>query len=1667
MTASATEEGWLEVQSDDESTTSSSYRTAYTRASLPRKYDNMPPPPPLPTVIRVSDRSPSTVYEDFDDDSGSSDIDDEAVQRLQLPSLAELLDGKARASGTYTIAPSRPIINEDAYENDNDSNSSDIDDDAVAAFDLPSLDMMAGRMAGVGAGMNLIGAGSSAHHPPPSSGPSEARRTSGSPEYPEEFVQKQRSPDSLYTSTPSPGPSYYQRPVSSSQAPPTPAYSVASFVSRTTDESALDVGDHYQSRYHYTPFDSISSRGTRPSSYRGSIDQAWFRPRGSVDSRASGGQYAAYRSRGSVDSRASSVVDEFGALHSRETSGTGSEPRRLEPLPPDDVPEPPADNELGLRLSEMEKERAARQPSTSTFGTGASSHLQPQPSQSSVSSSESSSDTPYATPKTSFTNARASINSRGAPPVPPLPAALARRVSTASSASSASNIFISPNPRGPRPRDSFVSNADTHTTDESALDVGDKYISWADRLTDQMPYAHFVGRAPGGGRYAAFGAFAALEADVDDDDPRASVHESDIPPSTNPSMHTPSDPSLGSSSTATLPSTAKPTNAAPSLSERHPSSERLSTHDRGPPSSEQLSSSREHLTSSREHLPSSREHLPSFSERVNSSMEQVQSTSDLSTTSSTSETYAMHEPQKRYPTTILDSHGRERDIYPDEVAYAGMDAHEPQSDVYGREAEMYRAPSLQSRFPDRVIPPAVPAKDMHGAHPAPFPHGHPTVAWERQKPNGQWERMKPNGDWESFTSSSATSSFIDESYEEARRHSASLGYPGGSPEFVTYSPEDWARYQSAFPNYEARLRQLQERGYDASDPEDDGPEAPYGFPGMPHPYPPHPYPYSAPYDPAYGPPPMDDERAYYEGWYGNRTLSIIEEESAEHLSSVGMPGHSDIDPREQRSMTDTDEVFRRQAMRSNATVASSAARISFTESMPSSLCALKSIPSHSTMNQTPRTIPSSDSLFSDAQSMSRGAPGSSSSSSDLPPSTPRLTGPSSMPSTSSLETPETTPLTDRSPRPREKELVRENSGSTELGFGHLFVARPQTIFSGKSSTRGSGPSEGDWRDSGAFDRWLPGDVGLQAPARVTSPTPVVQKSAPSKPQRPAVQSPPTKMQPAPSRASSVQSTPSRATAQRDYYKSKYGEELQTLVSSDDESDIVLHPRRQVPPSPQKQTTTASAQKGKQPQVTPQSSSSMDTGYEPLTDSGLSIDDGKGKRSAKPIVVEDNMRSRTPTVLDTKEARDRASSSSKSTPSKPVIPYTSRSTHGYTTYSHAQESSAGSRAGGATDVDSEYSSQSYSKLPPRPVAPMPSSATSESNASVSRPKTPSILRPKTPASSSCRSKTPALVDSPSRSKTPVSKHKSKPSKTESEVEWYSYTMDQSTSSISAHRTESPAPVSERSHGRSDKSRSDKSQSRSDKSTSRSEKTTTLRPRQDRPDSRASRAQDQTGKTKSRLLDDGTEITTSYQRITQDMLDRFMPHSSASSDGHQSTSTPGPSRAMEDSSRSQGRSKTPSVAAPTPRRADAPSTSSRSSTPATRAKTPSTARSSTPSARSSTPKATRPSSSASSRTPQPTTTSIRSSQASSSSRPSQQSSSSTRKKERPVPVPSVPPVPGLPLAVQAVANAHAARTGSRIAQVPPNSQAPVIPRGVHIPRSASSAGYAASSSSVSEY
>ena len=106
-------------------------------------------------------------------------------------------------------------------------------------------------------------AGSSAHHPPPSSGPSEARRTSGSPEFPEELVQKQRSPDSLYTSTPSPGPSYYQRPVSSSQAPPTPAYSVASFVSRTTDESALDVGDHYQSRYHYTPFDRCASHDTR------------------------------------------------------------------------------------------------------------------------------------------------------------------------------------------------------------------------------------------------------------------------------------------------------------------------------------------------------------------------------------------------------------------------------------------------------------------------------------------------------------------------------------------------------------------------------------------------------------------------------------------------------------------------------------------------------------------------------------------------------------------------------------------------------------------------------------------------------------------------------------------------------------------------------------------------------------------------------------------------------------------------------------------------------------------------------------------------------------------------------------------------------------------------------------------------------------------------------------------------------------------------------------------------------------------------------------------------------------------------------------------------------------------------------------------------------------
>ncbi|KAL1741897.1 hypothetical protein HDZ31DRAFT_66476 [Schizophyllum fasciatum] len=1649
-TATATEEGYLDVPSDDESTASSSFKTAYTRVSPPRNSDaskamNTAPP----TVIRVPDRSPSTVYEDFDDDSGSSDIDDDAVQRLQLPSLAELLDGKARASGTYTIAPSRPIINEDAYEND--SNSSDIDDDAVAAFDLPSLDVMAGRMAGVGAGMNMIGSGGAASnphpHPRPSSyGTSEARHTPGPPEPPDEPIQKQHSPDSLYTSTPSPGPSYYQRRPSSSQAPPTPAYSVATFDSRTTDESALDVGDLYQSRYHYTPFDSISSRGTRPSSYRGSIDQVWYRAntRGSVDSRASGGQYAAYRSRGSVDSRASSLVDEFGALTSRGAPDA---------LAPHDVPAPPAHNELGLRLAEVEEERAARQPSTSTFGTGSSSHLQPRPSQSSVSSSTSSSDTPYATPKTSFTNARASVNSRGGnasvnsrgvPPVPPMPAALARRISTASSASSASNIFISPDPRGPRPRLSFVSNADTHTTDESALDVGDEYVSWADRLADQMPYAHFVGHAPGGGRYAAFGAFAALEMEGDEGTPPSDVPSSTVPsvraPS-EPSLHAPSDPSIrapsepSSSSTATLPSTAKAADAS-----RPPSDRPQPPNDRYPYMRERLASS--------DQEPSSSEHIPS-------SMEQIRSTSDVTTISSSSESYAApQEGSRRYPTTVLDPYGREREIYPRPDAFHEPELHGRARDVYGRDAEMYRAPSTQTKLPDRVIPPAVPAKDMPGQPNAPFPPGHPAVAWERQQPDGHWERLKPNGDFE------PVSPFYDEAYEEARRHSASLIHPGGTPELVAYSPEDWAQLRSAFPEYEARMRQLQERGYDASDPEDDGPEVPYGYPGMPHPYP-----YGVPYDPAYGPPPMDDERGYLEGWYGNRTLSIIEEESAEHMSSVGMPGHSDIDPHEQRSQADTDEIFRRQAMRSTMTVATSDARISFTESMPSSLCALKSIPSRSTLEQTPRTIPSSDSLFSDAQSMSRGGPNSNSSSSDLPPSTPRLTVPSSMPSTSSLETPETTPLTDRSPRTREKELVRERSGSAELGFGHLFVARPQTLFSGRSSTQGSGPSEGDWRDSKVIDRWLPDELGLQAPARAISPTPVVQKPMPSKPQRPALQSTPSKMQPSPSKASSVQSTPSRAAAQRDYYKTKYGEELQTLVSSDDESDIVLHPRRQVPPPPPPQKPSLSAQKGKQPQITPQSSSGTDTGYEPLTDSGLSLDDGRSKRPGKDSAAKPPSRSQATPALDMKE---RGHSSSRTTPSKPVIPVTSRTAQGYAQYSHAQESSSGSRVEGVTDIESEYSSQSYSKLPPRPVAPIPSTSTSEAGSSAGRPKTPSHLRPKTPASSS-RSKTPVLVETPSRSKTPIGKSRSsKTSKAESEIEWYSYSMDQSSSSISAHRTESPAPQSERSHGRSDKSqsRSDKSQSRSDKSSSRTEKTQ-LRPRVDRPDSRASRTQDQTGKTKSRLLDDGTEITTSYQRITQDMLDRFMPHASSSSDGHQSTSTPTPSRSMEDSSRSRDKGKGPSVAAPTPRRAEASSTSSRSSTPANRAKTPSsTTRSSTPSARSSTPKAQRPSSSAS-RTPQPTSTSARTSQASSSSRPSQQSSSSSRRKERPVPVPSVPPVPGLPLAVQAVANAHAARTGSRIAQVPPNSQAPVIPRGVHIPRSASSAGYAASSSSISEY
>ncbi|TRM57081.1 hypothetical protein BD626DRAFT_516335 [Schizophyllum amplum] len=145
---------------------------------------------------------------------------------------------------------------------------------------------MAGRMAGVGAGMNMIGAGmnvmgaatntsggrtnmigagragSSVPHPdpyrplasPPESdyGPSGSGYSPPEAHYPLEYTEKPPS-DSLYTSTPSPIPSHYQyrasdyRRSSSSQAPPTPAYSVATFDSRTTDESALDVGDRYQS----------------------------------------------------------------------------------------------------------------------------------------------------------------------------------------------------------------------------------------------------------------------------------------------------------------------------------------------------------------------------------------------------------------------------------------------------------------------------------------------------------------------------------------------------------------------------------------------------------------------------------------------------------------------------------------------------------------------------------------------------------------------------------------------------------------------------------------------------------------------------------------------------------------------------------------------------------------------------------------------------------------------------------------------------------------------------------------------------------------------------------------------------------------------------------------------------------------------------------------------------------------------------------------------------------------------------------------------------------------------------------------------------------------------------------------------------------------------------
>ncbi|TRM55731.1 hypothetical protein BD626DRAFT_522955 [Schizophyllum amplum] len=1252
---------------------------------------------------------------------------------------------------------------------------------------------------------------------------------------------------------------------------------------------------------------------------------------------------------------------------------------------------------------DQQSSRLDQQPSTSTFGTGRSSHVQPQSSQSSLqtSSSGSGSNTPYATPKTSFTNARSSVNSRTPsvnvrsrepppPPVPLMPAALARRVSTASSDSSASNIFISPEPRGPRPRMSVVSIADTHTTDESALDVGERYISWADKHSGEMPYAHFVGRAPGGGRYAAFGAFAALEADSDDmriplHTPESSGLESSVPSQS-------SSPPSQSSSTATLPSLAKQ------------------------PAPRSVSSGTSMGSVGSENLPA-----PPTSQK--------------------------------YPATPSSSNK-----YP-----APSSQPTPAFDVHRRETEVYRAQSAESSFTDRVIPPAVPAKDASDvrvpANGPPFAKGSPVVAWERMKPDGDWESVKPSSDWGSATSSSATSSFIDEAHDAARRkHGAFAGHPeyvaGHPPSFAGHSgafasqsgyvessdgwsPEDWARLRDQFPEYVARMQFLQERGYDYVD-EDDDPEAPYGYPGMPMPYPPSD-------DYPYGPPPMEDDRAYFNGWStgANRTLSAIIEESLEHLPS-GLPGHSDIGSIGRRSFTDTDEMLRRKATGSTMTLSTSDARTSFAESMPSSMRAIKSIPSRSTIDQTPRTIPSSDSLWSDAQSVARGVPESSSSSDPLP-STPRLTVPSSMPSTSSLATPETTPRTDRSPGPREKHLVRDNSatGSAELGFGHLFVARPQTLLSSQASTRDSGPTE-DWRDSRMIDldRWLPDELGSNAPTRAISPTPVLQKTTPNKAQRPALQTTPAKMQPTASKASSSQSTPTRSAAMREYYRSQYGEELQTLVSSDDESDIVLHPRRPViPPTSQASSRkpAPSPQKGKQPQITPQSSSSTDTGYEPLTDSGLSIDDVRNRRT-KGANGDTSSRSQPSDAVDWRASRDRDATSSRTATSKPVIPYTSRSQHGYAPYSHAQESSTGSRAG-ATDVESEYSSHSYSKLPPRPVAPIPSTTASESNASVGRPKTPSALRPKTPS----RSRTPAPSEVPSRSKTPVGKSKSsKAVKTESEVEWYS--LHHSTSSLSAQRTSSPAPQSEKSHGRSEKSRSDKSTTRAEPSP--------LRPRPERPDSRASRGQEKAGKTKSRVLDDGTEITTSYQRLTQDMLDRFMPQTSSSSDERPSTSLSTQSRSTE-AGRSRDKGKTSSVAAPTPRRVDAPSTPSRSSTPSTRAKTPTNARSSTPSTRAGTPKAVKPASSTS-RTAQP-----------SNSTRTSQSSSSTRKKERPVPVPGVPPVPVIPLAAQAAANAHAARASSRMALVPPNSQAPVIPRGAHIPRSASSAGYAASSSSVSEY